>query len=46
MQYAGSYFPDQELNTCPVQWKHGVSTTGSSGKSLRTLSGRMDAFVF
>ena len=46
MKYAGSWFPDQELNTCPVQWKHGVSTTGCSGKSLRMLSGRMGASVF
>ena len=25
---AGSYFPDQGLNLCPLQWKHGVSAIG------------------
>ena len=29
-----SYFPDQGLNPCPLQWKHGVLTRGSPGKSL------------
>lgn len=32
---AGSYFPKQGLNLCPLQCKHGVLTTGPSGKSLR-----------
>ena len=31
---AGSYFPDQRLNLCPLQWKRGVLTTGRPGKSL------------
>ena len=31
---AGSYFPDQALNLCPLQWKRGVLTTGPPGKSL------------
>ena len=26
--------PDQELNLCPLQWKHGVLTTGPPGNSL------------
>ena len=26
-------FPDQGLNLCPLQWKHGVLTTGPPGKS-------------
>ena len=28
-----SSFPDQVLNMCPLQWKHGVLTTGPRGKS-------------
>ena len=27
------YFPDQGLNLCPVQWKHGVLTAGLPGNS-------------
>ena len=34
-QHAGSYFPDQGLNLCLLQWKQGFSTTGSPG--LRIL---------
>ena len=29
----GSQFPDQRWNPCPLHWKHGVLTTGPSGKS-------------
>ena len=25
--------PDQGTNLCPLQWKHGVLTTGLQGKS-------------
>ena len=32
-RYAGSYFPDQGSNLCPLQWKYGVLTTGPPGKS-------------
>ena len=32
-QHVGSEFPDQESNLCPLHWKHGVLTTGPSGKS-------------
>ena len=28
VQHGGSWFPDQGLNLCPLQWKHGVLTTG------------------
>ena len=31
--HAGSYFPDQGWNPCPLQWKHGFLTTGPPGKS-------------
>ena len=27
----GSQFPGHRLNPCPLQWKHGVPTTGPSG---------------
>ena len=30
----GSQFPDQGSNPCPLQWKHGVLTTGPPGNSL------------
>ena len=30
---AGSYFPDQGSNPCPLQWKRGVLTAGPPGKS-------------
>ena len=33
-QHAGSWFSDQGLNPCPLQWKHGVLTTGPPHKSL------------
>ena len=29
-----SYFPDQESNQCPLQWKHRVLITGPPGDSL------------
>ena len=32
-QHAGSEFPNQRLNPCPLQWKCGVLTTGPPGKS-------------
>ena len=32
-RHAGSYFPDQGSNPCPLQWKHGVLTIGPPGKS-------------
>ena len=35
MQHAGSSFPDQGSNLCPLQWKHGVLTTGLPGKFPR-----------
>ena len=31
--HAESWFPDQGLNLCPLQWKRRVSTTGPPGKS-------------
>ena len=33
--HVGSQFPDQGLNPWPLQWKHGVVTTGALGKSLQ-----------
>ena len=30
--------PDQRLNPCPLQWKHGVLTTGLPGKSRLLVS--------
>ena len=35
--HAGSWFPDQGLNPCPLQWKWGVLITGPPGKSLNIL---------
>ena len=32
--HVGSEFPDQGSNPCPLQWKHGVPTTGLPGKSV------------
>ena len=32
--YVGSWFPDQQLNWCPLDWKRGIVTTGPSGMSL------------
>ena len=34
MRLAGSFFPDHGLNPCPLQWKHGVLTTGPPGTCL------------
>ena len=34
VQQVRSYFPYQELNSRPLQWKLGVLTTGLPGKSL------------
>ena len=34
VQHVGSYFPDQWLNLCPLQWDHSGLTTGLPGKSL------------
>ena len=35
-QHVGeSYFPDVGWNLRPLQWKHGVLTTGPLGKSLK-----------
>ena len=31
---AGSQFPDQASNPCPLQWMRGVLTTGPPGNSL------------
>ena len=31
--HVGSWFHDQGLNLCPLQWKRGVLTTGPPGKS-------------
>lgn len=32
IQLAGSLFPDQGWNTCPLQWKHRILITGPQGK--------------
>ena len=32
-RHAGSQFPDQGSNLCPLQWKHRVLTTGLPGNS-------------
>ena len=32
-RHAGSQFPDQGSNLCPLQWKRRVLTTGPPGKS-------------
>ena len=37
VQHVVSYFPDQELNPCPLQGKHGVLTTGWPGKSHQVV---------
>ena len=37
MRHAGSYFPDQGSNLCPLQWKSGVLTTGPPGKSSTSI---------
>ena len=36
--HVGSWFPNQGLNPLPLQWKHGVLTTGPQGKSLTVTS--------
>ena len=33
MRHAGSYFPDQGSNLCPLQWKPRALTTAPPGKS-------------
>ena len=33
MRHAGSWFPNQELNLCLLQWEHGLSATGPPRKS-------------
>ena len=38
MWHAGSLFPDQGLNLCPVQWKHRVFIAGPLGKSSTASS--------
>ena len=35
-RHAGSQFPHQGLNPYPLQWKHGVLTTGLPGKSQKS----------
>ena len=35
--HAGSYFPDQGSNPCPLQWKRSVLTIGPQGKSQQCL---------
>ena len=32
MQHVGLQFPIQELNICPLHWKHGVLTTAPQGR--------------
>ena len=39
-RHAGSLFPDQGWNLCPIKWKHGVLTTVPPGKS------RTEFFLF
>ena len=38
VRHAGSKFPNQGSNTCPLQWRRRVSTTGPPGKSLNPPS--------
>ena len=35
--HVGSYSPHQGSNSCPLQWKHAVSTTEPPGRSLNFL---------
>ena len=35
--HAGSEFPNQGWNPCPLQWKHRALTTAPPGKSLKIL---------
>ena len=37
-QHTGSWFPHQDSNPCPLQWKHSVLTTGSPDKSPSFLT--------
>ena len=37
MQHAGSQFPDQGLNPCPLQWKRKALTAGPPGKPLESF---------
>ena len=37
MRHAGSYFPDQGSNPCPLHWKHRVLTTRPSGMAPTPL---------
>ena len=30
MRHVRSYFPNQELNLCPLQWKYRVLTIGTA----------------
>ena len=39
-QHVGSQLPNQGSNLRPLQWKHGVVTTGPPGKSSATLQWR------
>ena len=34
LRHAGSQFPDQGLNPCPLHWEHKILTTGPPGKPL------------
>ena len=36
-QHVGSSFPAQGLNSCPLQWKSSVLTTGLPGKTNNSL---------
>ena len=36
--HRGSYFPDQGLNPCSLQWKRNILTTGEPGKALSPIS--------
>jgi len=40
-EHVGSSFPDQGLNPCLLHWKHGVLTTGMSGKSALPLKSHL-----
>ena len=46
MWHEESQFPDQGLNLCPLQWKHGVLTTGPPGKSGKVISKRDNSTCF
>ena len=36
-RHVGSWFPDPELNPCPLCWKHRILTTRPSGRSFKAL---------